>query len=117
MNIYLGKLSLIIVFNFYISASLIFCQQGKYKRKSITSLGTYTASGNSLKYYLGNQIHLKQILDNPRFDYNVIGNQFIENFNNALEDQTIFRSNNKFSINLNPLGGNFLRHKDMPDIL
>jgi hypothetical protein len=54
--------------------SLSFSQQGKYKRKSITSLGLYKVSGNTLKDY-GNSEYLELITEqikNPRFDYNLL---------------------------------------------
>ena len=70
--------------------NFLLAQQGKYKRKSVSSLGLYRISNNTL--VPGDKIQDKMIFEqiqNPRYDYNYISEKYLRDFKYNLKRASV----------------------------
>ncbi|MDP7465914.1 MAG: hypothetical protein QF795_06375, partial [Candidatus Marinimicrobia bacterium] len=73
----------IVIIIFICLGNILLAQQGKYQRKSISSLGLYKVAGNTL-IDSEREIPIEEQIKNPRFDYNSFSEQNLYEFKNNL---------------------------------
>ena len=72
--------------------NLLLAQQGKYKRKSVSSLGLYQISKYDNALVPGDKTQDKMIFEqiqNPRYDYNYINEKYLRDFKYSLKRASV----------------------------
>lgn len=86
------KLFFQILILIFLLFSFLQAQQGKYKRKSVSSLGLYQISKYDNRLVPGNKTHDKMIFEqiqNPRYDYNYINEKYLRDFKYSLKRASV----------------------------
>jgi hypothetical protein len=90
----------IVIIIFICLGNILLAQQGKYQRKSISSLGLYKVAGNTL-IDSEREIPIEEQIKNPRFDYNSFSEQNLYEFKNNLgKSFVVERPKQKTQVNL-----------------